>query len=131
MSSMPAIRWRSGTGRTFRRWVSSPWWPTPPASRPCRRSVSRSLAARCYGRRPDRLRRELAVLEQHQGRDRADAELAGDGRILVDIELGDLHLALHLGGDGFERRTDHLARSAPFGPEIDHHRLRRLEDVGL
>src|SRR5271156_5027751 len=38
----------------------------------------------------------LAVLEHHQGRDRADAELGGHLGVLVDVELGDLELALHL-----------------------------------
>ena len=73
----------------------------------------------------------LAVLEHHQRRDRADAELGGDLRVLVDVELGDLHLALHLGGDLFERRRDHAAGPAPFRPEIDYDRLARLDDVGL
>src|SRR6516225_2468838 len=38
----------------------------------------------------DLARLELAVLEQHQGRDRHDAELGRRAGILVDVELDDL-----------------------------------------
>src|SRR6185437_14402193 len=59
----------------------------------------------------------------------ADAELGGRGRIGVDIELRDGELALvglrHLVQD----RREHLAGSAPFGPEIDQHRVCRLQDI--
>ena len=44
-------------------------------------------------------------------------------RVLVDIDLGDRHLAGHLGGEFVEERRDHLARAAPLGPEIDEDRL--------
>jgi phosphoribosylaminoimidazolecarboxamide formyltransferase / IMP cyclohydrolase len=72
---------------------------------------------------------ELAVLEQHQGRDRHDAELGGGVGVLVDIELDDLDLAVERLGNLFQRRRDHFARAAPFRPEIDHHRSGRLDDI--
>src|SRR5271170_2720383 len=55
----------------------------------------------------------LAPLEDHQCRDGTDAEFAGDPGILIDIELGDLHFALHFGGDFLKRRGDHPAGAAP------------------
>src|ERR1700760_4094348 len=62
----------------------------------------------------DLLRGEFAVLEQHQRRDRTNAELAGNGGIFVDVQLGDLDLPLHLGRNLLERGCNHPARSAPF-----------------
>ena len=38
-------------------------------------------------------RLDLAVLEQHQGRDAADAVLHGGARVVVDVDLGDLEAA--------------------------------------
>ena len=52
-------------------------------------------------------------------------------RVFVDIELGDLDIALHLGRDLLEGGSDHPARAAPLGPKIDHDRLARLDDVGF
>jgi betaine-aldehyde dehydrogenase len=72
---------------------------------------------------------ELAVLEQHQGRDRHDAELRRGAGILVDVELDDLDLAIERFGNLFQRRRDHPARAAPFRPKIDHHGLTGLEHV--
>ena len=78
------------------------------------------------GRGADLARGELAVLEQHQRRDRHDAVLRRRRRVLVDVELDDLDLAAERAGDLLERRRDHAAGAAPFGPEIDHDRLGRL-----
>src|SRR4051812_17802666 len=73
----------------------------------------------------------LSALEDQQRRDAADAEARWGSRILVDIHLGDLHLAaigagqlVHNGGDG-------LARAAPGGPKIDQHGALRLQDFLL
>ena len=52
-------------------------------------------------------------------------------RVLVDVELHDLDLAVHRAGDLFQRGRDHAARAAPFGPEIHHDRLGALEHLGL
>src|SRR5216683_1587588 len=83
------------------------------------------------GRGADLARGELALLEQHQGRDRHDAVFLRGRRVLVDVELDDLDLAVERACDLLERRRDHLARPAPFGPEIHHDRLARLEDLSL
>ena len=39
--------------------------------------------------------------------------------MIVDVELGDRHRTLLLDGDLLENGGDHLARSAPLGPEVD------------
>src|SRR5258708_10707439 len=66
----------------------------------------------------DLARRHLAVLEQHQGRDRHDAVFGRGLRVLVHIELDDLDLAVERTvGDLLERRRDPPARAAPFGPK--------------
>src|SRR5208283_3573930 len=80
------------------------------------RDPAHELALR---RGADPLRGGLAVLEQDHRRDRANAELARDIRILVDVELDDLDLRPELRGDFVEQRRDDAARAAPFGPEID------------
>ena len=79
----------------------------------------------------DLARRELAVLEQHQGRDRHDAEFRRRARVLIDIELDDLDLAVERLGNLFQRRRDHAAGAAPLRPEIHDHGLARLEHVLL
>src|SRR3954468_12056961 len=61
----------------------------------------------------------LAALEDRHGRDRHDLVVAGDLRVLVDVELGDGQLVAVLGGDLLEHRGDHLAGPAPLGPEVD------------
>src|SRR5262249_31892337 len=70
----------------------------------------------------DLARCELAVLEQHQRRDRHDAVFLRRRRALVDVELDDLDLAVERAGDLLERGRDHAAGAAPLGPEIDHDR---------
>ena len=71
----------------------------------------------------------LAILEHDEGRNGADAVLERRLLVFVDVELGDLHLALHLFRDFLERRRDHPAGTAPLRPEIDDHGLARLDDV--
>src|SRR5262249_11555920 len=73
----------------------------------------------------------LAVLGPHQRRNREDAVFRRRFRVLVDIELDDLVLAAHRHRDLLERRRDHAAGTAPFSPEIDHHRLAGLQDLSL
>src|SRR6056297_74935 len=66
------------------------------------------------------VRDHLAILEDEQRRDAADAHGGGGVRVAVNVDLGDLDLAAHFFGQFFEGRTDLLARATPFGPEIDH-----------
>ena len=70
----------------------------------------------------------LPVVEDEQRRDAHHVEPPGEVRVLVDVQLGDLQLAGVLGGDLREDGGDHLARTAPLGPEVDDHRHVRRAD---
>jgi hypothetical protein len=61
--------------------------------------------------------------EGDDGGDRLDAELAGDGGMVVDVHLDQLDATAGLLTDLFELRRQLLARPAPRRPEIDQHRL--------
>src|SRR4051812_32955307 len=61
----------------------------------------------------------LTVLEDDEGGDAHDIEAERQVRVLVDVDLDDADLAVLLVGDLLEDRGDHLARTAPFGPEVD------------
>ena len=65
----------------------------------------------------------LAVDEGDHGRDRLDSHLAGDRRMLVDVHLDELDLALGVADRLFEHRRELAARAAPRRPEVDQHRL--------
>src|SRR5271166_2033693 len=81
--------------------------------------------------RADLARCQLAVLEQHQGRNRHDPVFRRYAGVLIDIELDDLHLAIERVGNLFKRRADHSAWAAPFRPEINNDGAARLEHVLL
>ena len=74
----------------------------------------------------------LAVLERVNGRDRLDAQLAGNFLVLVDVHLDETHGALGFRNDLFERGSELLARPAPRRPEIDNHGNvpRRFQHIG-
>ena len=55
--------------------------------------------------------------------------LDGSGRVFVDVDLDDLHVAAKLVGQFFQRRADHLARAAPLSPEIHDHGGVGLEHI--
>jgi hypothetical protein len=65
------------------------------------------------------------------GRDAADAELGRHGLVRIDVDLGHHQLALVLLGDFFQDRCNHLARTAPLGPEVDQDRALGLEHFGI
>ena len=73
----------------------------------------------CFGNCADLLRGDGAVAEQEQGWNAANVELGRGLGVLVDVELDYAELVFVLGGDRVENRCDHLARAAPFGPEIE------------
>src|SRR5580692_7185042 len=79
----------------------------------------------------DLARGELAVLEQHQRRDRHDAVFRRNTGVLVDIEFDDLDLAVERMGNLFQSRCDHATGAAPFRPKIHNYRAARLEHVGF
>jgi len=74
---------------------------------------------------------QLTVFENHQGGDASDAELGRDVAVFVHIHLGDLQFAFVGTSHFVQDRGDHFAGATPFGPEVHHHRLARLEHVGL
>ena len=76
-------------------------------------------------------RRELAVLEQHQRRNAANAELGRDVAVLVDIHLGDLQAAPLVLRHFVEDRGDHLAGAAPFGPKINQDWTIGFQHIGF
>src|SRR6516165_6354169 len=75
----------------------------------------------------DLARRELAVLEQHQGRNRHDPVFGRRARVLIDVELDDFHLAIERFGNLFKGRPNHPARPPPSPPEINEDRTACLE----
>src|SRR5690348_5269561 len=76
-------------------------------------------------------RLHLAVLEHHQGRDAAHIVVARGLLVLVDVDLGYLEATAVARREVVEQRRDHLARAAPFGPEVDQHGAIGLEDLIL
>ncbi len=73
----------------------------------------------------------LAADERDHGRDRLNAHLARNGRMLVDVHLDQLDLALGRANRLFQHRRELTAGAAPGRPEVDQHRLalRFLDDV--
>src|SRR6478672_4542911 len=76
------------------------------------------LRQRRLAHEADHLIDELAVLEEENCRNRPDVELRRGLDVHVDIDLGDLGLALILDGQLVQHRRDHAARGAPGGPEV-------------
>ena len=107
-----------------------------PASRPSRGGGStKSQASKAWrkcaaGRAPMTRLLRLAVLEQDHGRDREHLVARCRDRVVVDVELDELDL-LRLAGELLQHGRDRVAGAAPGGPEVDHDRLARLEDVLL
>ena len=50
--------------------------------------------------------------------------------VLVHVELGEPHAPRHLRRQLVEHRRDHPARPAPRRPQVEHHRQRRVLDLG-
>jgi hypothetical protein len=75
--------------------------------------------------------RELAFVEDHERGDAANAEFAGDASVVVDVELGDLELAVVGGGHFVQGGGNHFAGAAPFGPEINEHGHAGLQYISL
>lgn len=63
---------------------------------------------------------DLAFLENHQGRQAANAIFRGGHRIVIDIDFGDFDIAAHLVGNGIQMRGHGFTWATPFGPEIDN-----------
>ena len=56
----------------------------------------------------------------------------GERLVGVDVDLGELDLAVALVDGGLERGSELAAGTAPFGPEVDDdgHLARALDDLG-
>src|SRR5205085_4014371 len=80
-----------------------------------------------FGKRAHARRLDVAVLEEHQRRDAADAELGRRALVLVDVDLRDLQAPFVLSRHLVEDRRDRLAGAAPFRPVVDEHRRLGLE----
>src|SRR5690349_16107706 len=79
----------------------------------------------------DPLLDHLAAFEQQQRGNPADVIAHGRLAVVVDVQFADLCLARILGRDNVNGWRHHPARSAPFSPEINQHRFRRVEHLGV
>ena len=71
----------------------------------------------------------LAAFQYEQRRDAAHAEAVGGAGVLVDVQLRHFHAAGQLGRELIDRRRQHVARAAPFGPHVEQHRRRAALDL--
>jgi len=72
---------------------------------------------------------QLAILEEKQGWDIADAVFDGEIGLFIHVDFYDLDGAAFFSGDFIEDRAQHLAGAAPLCPEIDHHGNGGLQDI--
>ena len=72
---------------------------------------------------------DFPALEQKQGRDATYLEAERSLLVVIYIQLANLSFAIVLRGQSIDRRSQHPARAAPFGPEINQHRLIGLKYV--
>src|SRR6266545_2946340 len=72
------------------------------------------------GHGADDLIRDLAILDEQNGRDGADPVARREGGLLVHIHFGQRHSALRRLRQLFEHRGDGSAGAAPRRPEIHH-----------
>src|SRR5476651_1310141 len=69
----------------------------------------------------------VAVLEQHQGRDTTYAVLGRGFLVFVDVQFGNGQLA-SVGTSNFvQNRGDHFARTTPLSPVVNEHRAGSLK----
>src|SRR5260221_14767894 len=83
--------------------------------------------------RTNHLLGDLSALEDKQGWDTTDVELARGVRVFVDVQFHNLDLARVGGGDLGDSWRKHKARPAPLRPKIHHHWLgiARVDDLSL
>src|SRR5262249_10315875 len=85
----------------------------------------------CFGLRTDELLLDLSAVDHEQRGDAADAILRRCLRVVVDVHLDDLELAVVLAGQLLDDRGDGATRGAPGCPEVDQDRSAGLEDLAL
>ena len=84
-----------------------------------------------FGHEADNALDWLAALEHDKGRYAHHAIGHRRAGALIHIEFGDLELAVVLGGDLVEHRSDHLAGAAPLRPEIGDDDIFTVENLVL
>src|SRR5437660_7320004 len=70
--------------------------------------------------RPDESLHQEPVPEDKERGDAHSVEATSGLGVLVDVELRHAELVVVLFGDRLQRGGEHLARSTPLGPEVDH-----------
>src|SRR5215204_6425166 len=75
----------------------------------------------------DDLLHQLSALEQKKRRNPADAEAHRRRRVLVDVHLGDHHLAVVIVGQLVYGRREAAAGTTPFRPEINQDGLAGID----
>ena len=80
--------------------------------------LAEQIVERRLRERPGLAEQLDAVAEDHQCRNRHDAQRSGELLLGLGVDLGERDVRVLL-GRLFEDRTEHLARSTPLGPEID------------
>src|SRR5205085_3308336 len=81
--------------------------------------------------RADHLTDRDPVFEEEQRRNGAHLVLGRGGGVGVDVDLGELDLALVLVGELLDDGADGSARGAPRGPEVDQGWGLRAQDLAL
>ena len=80
---------------------------------------------------PDRGGNRNPAFKQHNCGDAHHAEAGCKLRLLVDIDLADIHFAAVFLGQLVDDRREHAARAAPGRPEINQHGLLGCENLTL
>src|SRR5437763_4222143 len=73
----------------------------------------------------------LAALKDNERRDSAYTELLRHIYVFVHVHFINAGFAVIFLRDRLDRRRDHTARPAPFGPKIDQDRLFRSQNIRL
>jgi hypothetical protein len=65
------------------------------------------------------LARDFAIFEKEKRWNGADPVFGGQRLLFVNIHFADADTAIIFTGKFIQQRSDHFARTAPFGPKID------------
>ena len=84
-----------------------------------------------FALQPDHLVHHLALVEHQHRRDGADAVLAGQTGMVVDVDLADPGLVGIFAGNFVDQGAEHFARAAPLGPKIHEHGHGGEKDFGF
>lgn len=87
-----------------------------------RKKFGKLLEDAALWHRSNNFRLDLTLVEQQHCGNAHDVETTGDIAVVINIEFCDSDLAWHIGCDLLENGRNLLARSAPFGPEVNQNR---------